>query len=231
MLIREETLVSSANINITDYLHESESTYLPNMVTIRHNSRLDKDLIQLESFVKYGRDNDIDNGGYAIAKVCEANEIGDMDKIAFIVNEEHLYSDDDVVDTFIQIKESGMDVFVSPISDDSIFVTKLREAMMFDESYENYDQALNLQAYVNESIIDDFSSRASSLTNRGKKAASDTVSSLSQKLAAIRKEISLTTSKLGRTVGSTKALLQRKISKLKDAATNVKNKLSRAKEG
>ena len=233
MLISQSQLFGEATafLNEMDRLEydDYENIYPASMVNITHNPRLSKDLIQLESFLQYGQLNDIDDGGYAIYRVCEANEVP-LDNLAFTVHEENLYIDPMLLNTCIDLSESNFEIFISPISSDSIFYTRLTEALQYDMAYDGYENSPNLQAYVNESILDTARTKVESGAKKVKGAVSGGVKEVAGKLASIRKQIAEKTKKLWSSTGTAKVAIKRQIDKLKGAFKALGQKAGHLKD-
>ena len=110
----ESIMESASLVNELVRLTESESTYEPEMVPIRENQRLGKNLIRLEDLVEYAIANGITDAGYAINSICEASEIS-PDSIAFSVNEENMATDQELFDTVKAFVNENATVLVSPV--------------------------------------------------------------------------------------------------------------------
>lgn len=233
MLISQSQLFGEATafLNEMDRLEydDYENIYPATMVNITHNPRLSKDLIQLESFLQYGQLNGIDDGGYAIYRVCEANEVP-LDNLAFTVHEENLYIDPILLNTCVDLSESNFEIFISPISSDSIFYTRLTEALQYDMAYDGYENSPNLQAYVNESILDTARTKVESGAKKVKGAVSGGVKEVAGKLASIRKQIAEKTKKLWSSTGTAKVAIKRQIDKLKGAFKALSTKAGHLKD-
>ena len=242
MLIKQNQLLGEATsfLDSLEQLTLDEASFTPYQVNVRHNQRLGQDLVQLESFLEYAQSNGIDDAGYALHRVCEANEVP-RDSLAFLANEENLLEDDELLDTFVQLYEAGFPVHVAPISDGSPYYLALLEALNLDQAYDSYEESPNLIMYVNESIIDDakdkISGFASSVKNKVTGAAGavkDKVSggakAVASKLASVHKEIAKKSSEMLKATGPAKVFIKRQINKLKDVAKELKAKLVRAKD-
>ena len=242
MLIKQNQLLGEATafLDSLEPLSLDESTFTPEFVNVRHNPRLGQDLVQLESFLNYAQANGIDDAGLALHRVCEANEVP-RDSLAFLANEENLLADDELLETFVQMREAGFPVHIARISDDSPYYRKLLEAISLDEAYDTYAESPNLIHYVNESIIDDAKAKisgaagavrdkVSGAVNSVKGAASDGAKAVSSKLASIRKEIAKKSSEMVKATGPAKVFIKKQIDKLKDAAKSLKGKLVSAKD-
>lgn len=229
------------------YLDESDCPYTPNMVNIFYNNRLDKDLIKLEHFVEYANANSIDDAGYAISTVCEANNVA-LVNIGFVVDESSVLADDEIMEASKLLRENGFSVLVCPESDDSYFYQELNEALDMDAEY-TFEESVNLLAYCEEfapiETIKDFGGkvydkaadigssikkRVTKNYNNAKEFVTSSPKVLSRKLASIRKAISEKTSQLSRAAGDAKVFLKRQIDKLKKAYKVVKAKLVKAKD-
>lgn len=215
MIIRERDISDSNGsyiLKYTDYLHEQEMTFPECVIPVIYNKRNDMDLIQLEAFLQFGKYNNINDGTEAIARICEYHNIP-INNIGFIVNEESIYENQDISDTYIQLIENNFPIFVAPISQHSIYFMKLNEALILDDQYGYIEECPHLIEYctcpINESSME------------------ETRKSLSKKLASIQKSIADKVTEFKNTSSKTvKATLGNQIEKLKSAAEFVKNKLS-----
>jgi uncharacterized protein YjbJ (UPF0337 family) len=242
MLIKQNQLLGEATsfLDSLEPLSLDEALFTPHQVSVRHNARLDQDLVQLESFLAYAQSNGIDDAGYALHRVCEANEVP-RDSLAFLANEENLLEDDELLETFVQLGEAGFPVHVAPISDGSPYYLALLEALNLDQAYDTYEESPNLINYVNESIIDDakdkisgfassVKSKASSAVGTVKDKVKDGAKSIASKLASVRKEIAKKSAEMLKATGPAKVFIKRQIEKLKGAAKDLKSKLVSAKD-
>ena len=230
MLIRQNQLLGEATsfLDSIERLSLDEAAFTPFQVNVRHNQRLGQDLVQLESFLSFAQANGIDDAGFALHKVCEANEVP-RDALAFLANEENLLADDELIETFSELKEAGFPVHVAAISDGSPYYLRLLEAISLDQAYDTYEDSPNLRSYVNESIIDDVKAKASSAASTVKEKASGGAKAVASKLASVRKEIAKKSSELLKATGPAKVFIKRQIDKLKSAAKELKVKLAGAK--
>ena len=243
----DESFDSISFLDKLQYLDESDCTFTPNMVNIFYNERLDKDLIKLEQFVKYSDQNGIDDAGYAINSVCEANHVP-FSNIGFIVDEASVLEDNDIMQTSIQLKENGFQILISPESDNSLYYQELNEALEMDSNY-TFEESVNLLAYCEEfapiKAAKDFGSKVydkvtdigSSIGNRisknyenVKNFITSSPKVLSKKLASIRKAIGEKQKQLSRAAGDAKVFIKRQIDKLKKAYNIVKSKLVKVKD-
>ena len=253
MLIKQNQLLGEATsfLDSLEQLTLDEASFTPYQVNVRHNQRLGQDLVQLESFLGYAQSNGIDDAGYALHRVCEANEVP-RDSLAFLANEENLLEDDELLDTFVQLYEAGFPVHVAPISDGSPYYLALLEALNLDQAYDSYEESPNLIMYVNESIIDDAKDKISGFASSVKSGVSNAASTVknkvtgaagavkdkvsggakavASKLASVRKEIAKKSAEILKATGPAKVFIKRQINKLKDAAKELKAKLVRAKD-
>lgn len=220
MVIKESQFTESA-LMLLDQLNplteeDHISAYPATMVPIRHVSRVNQDLIRLESFMEYSQANGIFDGGKAIAKVCEANECP-IDNIGFMVSESNLYADEEIWDTMKQIQEANFPVYLIAESDDSVYSVKLREAFVMDEGMDYFEECDNLKNYCFNSIFSEAG------------MVQDTKATIAKKLAAVRKMISAQMEKINNAAGANKALLNKQLAKLKAMANTLKNRLVDAK--
>jgi hypothetical protein len=236
MIYNDKVLASKDPCDILDsfgYLRESYTT--ANMVAIRYSDRLEQNMIQLESMVDFAITNGIDNAEIAIKRICEDNHIDE--NITFCVNETSLYEDIQMLDTVKALKENQYRVNIMPISKDSIYYTKLQEALAIDDDCIDYDTSEALMQYVNEGIIGDTidraKTRASNAYNYVKDNLTNNVSNLKEnrnalasKYASIKRTIGEKYEAAKRATGEAKVKFLQQINKLKVAANNIKQKLS-----
>lgn len=239
MLIQESQLRSQDSFDFldnVDYLEES-AEYSAAMVPVIYNQRLDQEMIQLESMVDYALTNGISNASDAVRSICEDNQ-AHMNKISFVVNEYSVLADSEMVDTVYQLRENGYLVNIQPISSESIFYTKLQEALELDDQFDDYKNSAHILQYVNENVFEDVSNKASEVWtgvknhvsnnwNNMKQFASETKESMAKKLSAIKKTISEKAAKARKATGDAKVFLLKQIDKLKKAASDLKAKIAK----
>lgn len=258
MLLKESDLYGSNDfdfIESLDSLSESEMIYTANMVPIRHIDRLNRNLIQLEEFVKYGTSNGITNGHKAIGAVCEASMINNDSRIGFVVNEASLYEDDELVEITQSIKEAGYKVYITPVSENSIYYQQLMEAFNKDFEAESFKDSYHLQAYCEGTIKDNLNKMkyaVGEIGNKGTKnilrvknhiqtgadavktaatTAGDSVKTLANKYSATKQAVRNFTDKASKAPESLKQTANNTLQKAKDTATTIRNKLVAAKQG
>lgn len=258
MLLKESDLYGSNDfdfIESLDSLSESEMIYTANMVPIRHIDRLNCNLIQLEEFVKYGTSNGITNGHKAIGAVCEASMISNDSTIGFVVNEASLYEDDELVEITQSIKEAGYKVYITPVSENSIYYQQLMEAFNKDFEAESFKDSYHLQAYCEGTIKDNLNKIKYAVGGVGNRAgqnmiriknhiqdgtnavksaattAGDSVKTLANKYSAAKQAVRNFTDKASKAPESLKQTANNTLQKAKDTATTIKNKLVAAKQG
>ena len=258
MLLKESDLYGSNDfdfIESLDSLSESEMIYTANMVPIRHIDRLSRNLIQLEEFVKYGTSNGITNGHKAIGAVCEASMINNDSSIGFVVNEASLYEDDELVEITQSIKEAGYKVYITPVSENSIYYQQLMEAFNKDFEAESFKDSYHLQAYCEGTIKDNLNKIKYAVGGVGNRAgqnmiriknhiqdgtnavksaattAGDSVKTLANKYSAAKQAVRNFTDKASKAPESLKQTANNTLQKAKDTATTIKNKLVAAKQG
>lgn len=258
MLLKESDLYGSNDfdfIESLDSLSESEMIYTANMVPIRHIDRLNRNLIQLEEFVKYGTSNAITNGHKAIGAVCEASMINNDSSIGFVVNEASLYEDDELVEITQSIKEAGYKVYITPVSENSIYYQQLMEAFNKDFEAESFKDSYHLQAYCEGTIKDNLNKIKYAVGGVGNRAgqnmiriknhiqngadavksaattAGDSVKTLANKYSAAKQAVRNFTDKASKAPESLKQTANNTLQKAKDTATTIKNKLVAAKQG
>lgn len=258
MLLKESDLYGSNDfdfIESLDSLSESEMIYTANIVPIRHIDRLNRNLIQLEEFVKFGTSNGITNGHKAIGAVCEASMINNDSRIGFVVNEASLYEDDELVEITQSIKEAGYKVYITPVSENSIYYQQLMEAFNKDFEAESFKDSYHLQAYCEGTIKDNLNKIKYAVGGVGNRAgqnmiriknhiqdgtnavksaattAGDSVKTLANKYSAAKQAVRNFTDKASKAPESLKQTANNTLQKAKDTATTIKNKLVAAKQG
>lgn len=226
MLIRQSQLLGEATafLDSIDRLALEESTYDPHMVTVRHNTRLGQDLVQLESFLGFAQANGIDDAGLALHRVCEANDVP-RNSLAFLVNEESIYADDEICETFAQLQEAGFPCHVARISEVNPYYTRLLEALALDEDVTTFEESTNLQKYINESIIDTAKQKAGDAYDTAKNKVKSGVDAVAKKLASVKRAIAEKMEQAKKLPASGKAFAIRQIDKLKKVAAKLKAKL------
>lgn len=250
MLVRQVNPMQEAMsmLDQMEYLDESfgSSAYL---VPVRHNYRLDKDLIQLESFVDYANQNGIQDAGYAIANICEACNIT-ADKIGFSVNDYSLYADEGILETAQLMQENGYLIATSQVPSESVWYKSLEEALELDKDCSLYEESPHLvayceSAYLNENVFEDVSNavskkargaynwvsnKASSNYKAAKKTLSSGVDSLSKKLSALKKKAIELKTAAAKQVGAAKAFTLKQLNKVEDGIKWCKKKLIAGKD-
>lgn len=158
MLLRESDLDTSLRVfDLLDQmpvLDEASATVVPAMVPIHHIPRLDKNLIQLEDFCRFGESNGIDDGTEAINLVCEASSIPADTDIAFCVNEASLYESDELAKTANSLRENGYQLFIQEISSQNPYYKQLQEAIELDKQYTTLEESVHLMAFCEEGLAD-----------------------------------------------------------------------------
>lgn len=224
MLIQDSDIIQENDfmdlIDNLEYITESESSYPAVMVPIQYNSRLDKDLVHLEDFVRYADCNDIDDGGYALASVCEANGIS-TSNIGFMVNEASIYADDDIYNTAKMLRENAYVVAISPVSDESTYYRELEEALEMDDNCNTFETSPNLMAYCE--VFDNIRNSVSNGIDKAKDYVGNAYDSAKQKASDISSKISNTVSNAVTSVGNR---VKRNVGNIKSFASGSINKLS-----
>mgnify|MGYP002745178399 CR=1 FL=1 len=227
MLLKESDLRGSTEfdfIESLDSLNESEMAYTAQMVPVRHIDRLNRNLIQLEEFVKYGSSNGITNGHKAIGAVCEASMIDNDSTIGFVVNEASLYEDDELVEISQSLKESGYDLFISPVYCEGTVKENLNSVKHAVCGVGNRagKNMLRIKNHVQNAV----GTVQSAVSNTG-----DTVKTLANKYSAAKLAVKNFADKAAKAPESFKQSANNALQKAKDTAMNLKNKLMAAKQG
>lgn len=228
-----------------DYVEEQPVA--PMMVTIVENSRLGKSLIQLESFMDYAEANNIDDAGYAIASVCEANNMN-INEVGFRVHDYSIIANEDVAETAMLMQENGFPVAVCPIGKDSYYYQQLDSALAMDEDCTTFEESPNLLEYCGvydeafdrvkntvsrnlnnaKETVGGVRDKISNKYNTAKGKVTDTADSLSKKFAALKQKAGELKAKISQAAGSAKAFLVRQYEKVKSAMSVVADKLKYA---
>jgi len=237
MIYNSRELDTRDTFNLLDdfgYLTESDTHFPASMVNVKYSSRLDQNMIQLESMVDYALANGISNASIAMQNICEANHV-DESILSVCVNEDSIYADEEMADTVRCMKEAGYSVNIMPIPSTSVYYIKLQEALELDEGYD-FESSEHLQYYLNENILEDIRDKASDTFSSAKKyvgrnvdnmknAYQDTKSGIAKKYAALKKTISEKYAAAKKATGEAKVALLKQIDKLKSAAASLKSKL------
>lgn len=215
-----------------DYLTEEESQYFPSMVSIRENTRLGLNIIKVEDLVEYAMYNGITEASEAISNICEANGV-DISTIGFSVDDVSVLEDTEMADTALQLKESGVQVFTSPISTNDI-IYKVTEAVVdvmteahgtedekiADSLFESFIMDDMDQVLSENAVIDKIKSGASTVKDAAVKAKDkvvDTAGEVKDKVTSM--------------AGNAKKAAAKKLASLKVTYNNLKKKLSSAATG
>lgn len=172
------------------YLTESESRYYPEMVPIRENARIGKNLVRVEDLVEYALSNGITDGGVALEQICEASQV-DKDSIALSVDEVSVLEDSNMEDTVRGLRDAGAIVYAAPISESDV-AYKLSESVVNEmlESLSNGDEdkcdAL-FEAYINDNFDYIFSeSSCGSMADKVVKSAKKSKNWAAKKVSSLR---------------------------------------------
>ena len=215
MLIPNQRSVCEEAISRLDQFPILEDTsYYAYLVPIRHNDRLNQNLIQLEEFCEYIDSNMINNINTAISSVCESNYI-DTSHIGFSVEEPSCYTNDNIANMGILLRENGYDVYISPISSDSIEYKELLEALDLDLDCSDYEDSPNLVSYCEDVFLE----RSNIKSTR----------QISRKYSAAKKISKQLQKKSHKVAGADKAILSRQSHKLNRIKNELKSKLSKSK--
>ena len=203
----------------TSYLTDQESQYFPEMVPIRENSRLQRNIVRLEDLVEYSYANGITEAGISLAQICEASKI-DQNSVAFSVDEVSVLEDAEMEDTARLLIESGAEVYLAPINENDIayiLAESVIEAMIVseEEGQEEYGDAL-FEAFISNDyetlLAEDFITE-----------------SLSNKFASAGKSIESLKDRLSNTISqgarNSRNLAARKVSSLKTLGNKVRSSL------
>lgn len=126
---------ATALLENASYLSDAEARYYPEMVPVRENTRLQKNVVRVEDLVEYSMSNGIDDGGVALKQICEASNI-DMSSVVFSVDEVSVLEDVNMEDTVRGLIQAGVQVYAAPVSEAdmaSIMAESVAELMLFGE--------------------------------------------------------------------------------------------------
>lgn len=126
---------ATALLENASYLSDAEARYYPEMVPVRENTRLQKNVVRVEDLVEYSMANGIDDGGVALRQICEASNI-DMSSVVFSVDEVSVLEDVNMEDTVRGLIKAGVEVYAAPVSEAdmaSIMAESVAELMLFGE--------------------------------------------------------------------------------------------------
>lgn len=199
-------------------LNESLSSYNGEMVPIRHNSRLGKNLIQLEDFYKYSTINNFEDGDAAIGAVCESNMISVDGSIGFMVNEASLYANDELAQLAEEVKTAGYPFYVSEISSSSNYYKNLQEALALDEGATCFEESQALQAFC-EGVLED---KLAGVTNGINNAVGGAVNNFTNTFNARKRQ-------LGAAADQIKSKVTNGFNAVKNAPGNAMNMINNAR--
>ena len=146
MLIRSNI---NTPLNLLESIQYIEPVNSPAMVPIVENTTIGANVVALEDIMKFSESNGIEDLGYALSMVCEANGIN-KSTIVFSVQEENLIAYQQYSDIVQNILSENVDVFVSPISRQSKVFSFAEAAVSYLETYG--DESL-LEAFVDLDIL------------------------------------------------------------------------------
>lgn len=121
MLITEAQMdIRKSNLGILDEMvYLGESVYSPAMVPIVESSAAQANLIRLEDMMAFSEANCIEDLGYALQLVCEADNV-DPSTIAFTVKATNVIANEDVADITKGIMEAGVPIYALPINENAV---------------------------------------------------------------------------------------------------------------
>lgn len=221
-VIKESEMLGNgtAFLDTLESLRLNESHYAPQLVNIVHNTRLGQDLVQLESFIHYSKENGFTDVGEAMYRVCEANGVSELSSknIGFMVREENILADDALLETVQGLIEAGNNVYIIPIPSVSPYVKKLNEALEADDEETKIDDCVNINQYINEEFM-----------NHSKNTKS-VVLETAKKIAAVNKVIKKEKANLSKAVGTDKVTAAQRVEKLKKVNDKLKKKMATYKK-
>ena len=208
------------------YLTEADTYFPASMVNIKYSNRLDQNMIQLESMVDYALANGITDAGIAMQNICEANHVDDS-ILSICVNEESIYADEEMADTVRCMKEAGYKINVMPLSSNSVYYTKLQEAIALDEEYDDLESSENLLYYLNENILEDIRDKASDTFNSAKKYVGRNVDNMKNAYSGVKNHIS---GKINEYKTTTEKNIENLKSNYQDTKANIAKKYAAIKK-
>lgn len=118
MLITEAQMnIRKSNFNILDEMvYLGESVYSPAMVPIVENSEVGANLVRLEDVMAFSEANGIEDLGYALQLVCEADNV-DPSTVAFTVQSTNVIVNENVADITKGIMEAGVTIYAIPVNE------------------------------------------------------------------------------------------------------------------
>lgn len=207
------------------YLTESDIYFPASMVNVKYSSRLDQNMIQLESMVDYALANGISNASIAMQNICEANHV-DESILSVCVNEDSIYADEEMADTVRCMKEAGYKVNIMPILSTSVYYTKLQEALELDEGYD-FESSEHLQYYLNENILEDIRDKAVSVGKSIKNHVSRNVDNMKSAYKSVKNHVS---GKIDQYKNTTKNNIENLKGKYQDTKSNIAKKYASLKK-
>jgi murein DD-endopeptidase MepM/ murein hydrolase activator NlpD len=126
---------ATALLENASYLSDAEARYYPEMVPIRENTRLQRNVIRVEDLVEYSLSNGISDGGVSLQQICEASGI-DMGSVVFSVDEVNVLEDVNMEETVRGLIKAGAQVYAAPVSESdmaSIMAESVTELMIYGE--------------------------------------------------------------------------------------------------
>lgn len=181
---------ATALLENASYLSDAEARYYPEMVPIRENSRLQKNVVRVEDLVEYSMANSIADGGVALQQICEASHIG-MDSVVFSVDEVSILEDVNMEDTVRGLIQSGAEVYAAPVSEAdmaSIIAESVGEVMLYGEA--NGQSAITdqlLEAFVDDDF--EFLFNEEAIVESVKEKASKAGNAIVNKAASIANKV------------------------------------------
>lgn len=145
---------AAAILENAEYLTEAETSYTPEMVSMRSNRRLGNYLVRLEDLLEFSNTNGIVDGGAALKLVCEANKVP-VENVGISVDTVSLYEDAEFADTAKVFKESGFPVYAAPISSLDPVCQMLEACVQYDMS--TFTESNMTMALTSAFLENDFS--------------------------------------------------------------------------
>lgn len=234
MIIKHKDELSESFDFLDNLSYINHNTYNEECIPIQRNSNINKDLIHLESLMRYSESCDIDDGGVAIANICNTNKL-DLSYVGFVVNEASILYDDDILEFSKILKENGYPVYISQEPRNSIYIKQLKEALSLDEGYDGFKNSIHLLSFCEEfgdsvkNAVTPVVNHVANNVNNVKEFFTASPKRLAQKLSSIKSVITAKTEQLKKATGSIRVSLMQQIDKLKSAYNSIKEKLVNSK--
>ena len=248
MLFKQEDIAKPIDeaaelLESSQFLSEAESSYHPFMIPIRESKEYEANVVKIEDLVEYSMANGITDAGYAIDKVCEANEIS-ADTLAFSIDEANAIYDEEMLDTALVLKEAGAAVLVAPMSrlDPMYQITESVVDLMMECTDTEHEEAADslFEAFIMDdydtvfaeaAIVGKVKTNASGVKASVSAKSANAKKAASEKMAALREKLRALKEKSKGLTGKAKEKCLAAIEKVKQSIAFLKNKVSGKAKG